>query len=114
MSDAGCCLHSAVQWSLGGHAVQSVQSAFGCVGLHAYALVSPIRGTLWMLLDSARSLMCVVPKRCMKMICFKMVGVFTDFVGCPGVSKDKIVGFRVRRRVQKTRNHRNEEFGFLP
>ena len=61
MSDAGCCLHcSAVLCSLGGHAVQS---AFGCVGLHAYVLVSPIRGAFWMPFDSARSLMCVVPKK---------------------------------------------------
>ena len=34
--------------------------------LHAYALVSPIRGALWMPLDSARSLMCVVPKKASK------------------------------------------------
>ena len=32
-------------------------------GLHAYALVSPIRGALWMPLDSAWSLMCVVPNK---------------------------------------------------
>ena len=64
MKDAGCCLHCiAVLCSLGGHAVQSVQYAFGCVVLHAYALASPIRGTRWMPLDSARSLMCVVPEK---------------------------------------------------
>ena len=50
-----------------------------------------------------------------KTICFKNVwGIFLICFSCPGVSKDKIVGFGAWRRVQKSINHRNEEFGVLP
>ena len=38
------------------------------------------------------------------------LGLFSDFVECLGVSKDKINGVGVQGRVRTSRNHENERF----
>ena len=92
MSDAGCCLHhlqcsTIISW----RACCTVCTV--CFWLRRlcmlYALASPIRGTLWMPLDSARSLMCVVLK------CFYVLYRITEGV-CFHIRSSQMVPGSVR------------------
>ena len=46
-------------------------------------------------------------------ICKSVPGNFLDFLGVLVSPKINNIGFGARGRVQKSRNHRNDEFGVL-